>query len=47
MKQPEFPISFESSIYSYYSDFVKSNDAEFIQYLNPVGSGPSGKIWPR
>src|ERR1041384_3763877 len=27
--------------------FTKRSDAEFMQYRNPVGRGPSGKTWPR
>ena len=30
-----------------YSLFIKSNEAELIQYLNPVGFGPSLNTCPR
>ena len=33
--------------YLVYLSCSKSSDAEFIQYLNPVGCGPSLKTWPK
>ena len=29
------------------SDFLKSREAEFMQYRSPVGWGPSSNTWPR
>ena len=31
----------------FFSLFLKFNDAEFIQYLKPVGLGPSGNTCPK
>src|ERR1700678_146273 len=36
----------ESSIYAY-TALAKRSDAEFMQYRNPVGFGPSSKTCPR
>ena len=33
--------------YDWHFDLFKSSEAEFIQYLIPVGSGPSPKICPK
>lgn len=29
------------------SSLSKSSEAELMQYLSPVGAGPSGNTWPR
>src|SRR5919108_1992231 len=45
---PHF-FSYRSSLYLRSTPFLpsSSSDAELIQYLFPVGRGPSSKTWPR